>query len=424
MKRAWLLIFAVVVGAGLMVSRTEFGKALTGRWSFTRSVEVDQGAYFRLKVRLSYKNEPQDFDIVVACNVRQINYKDNSRTLEVGLVPTVFGRRMSDGRGLVVRPPRACGGETTANGRVLPDLLPIVVVYDDANTLDFGTAYLSQDAYEGPSSALVFGGATIENATRKEFDEFRQAQPNLVSRESYYSALGGDVVLKQMGIARVARPWAHTCEGYQRYRIPEEIRPLVRTHWPEGHPNYWQTDDWRVDNDLAHGIVNSKSIRADRDDDPFHRFGAFGPIVPDAADFGLPTRAGGGLVKLGPQAPKVRFPPAYYPAANDFRLDKMPADRSDWPRYLLGREHLADVDIDVRDGAMRGFAYCFVSAFPTNDLILAELAKSKEITGIIDGQRAYSNRAPHLTPPMWLFERDEYVFRFFRIYLESTRGDV
>jgi hypothetical protein len=58
MKRAWLLIFAAVLGAGLVVSRSEFGNALTGRWSFTKSVEVDHGRYYRLKVDLAYKGEP------------------------------------------------------------------------------------------------------------------------------------------------------------------------------------------------------------------------------------------------------------------------------------------------------------------------------------------------------------------------------
>ena len=129
-------------------------------------------------MKLAYKGEPQDFNIVVGCNVREIFYKEGGSTYEAGLIPSVFGRRMNDGRGLVVRPPRACRGETTANGQVEPDLLPVIVVYDNADTLDFGIAYLSEDAYESPLSVLKFGGASIEAATRADFDKFRREQTN------------------------------------------------------------------------------------------------------------------------------------------------------------------------------------------------------------------------------------------------------
>lgn len=188
-KASWLAVGALAVGVAVCASRL----------SFAKSIEEDHGTYYRLKVKLAYKAEPQDFDIVVGCNVRVISYKGGSgNTYEAGLVPTVFGRRTSDGKGLVVRPPNACQGETTANGQVQPDLLPIVVVYDDANTLDFGTAYLSQDAFESPLSVLKFGGATIEKATRAEFEDFRRSQPNLVTRESYHSDIESDRELKRL----------------------------------------------------------------------------------------------------------------------------------------------------------------------------------------------------------------------------------
>src|SRR6266567_2723416 len=127
-----LILFGALIAAGSIVALSQdIHRALAQPQGFTKSVEVDRSKFYRLKVKLTYKGEPQDFDIVVGCNVRQINYRNNSRTLEVGLIPSVFGRRMSDGKGLVVRPPRACSGETTANGQVPSDLLPVVVVYDN-----------------------------------------------------------------------------------------------------------------------------------------------------------------------------------------------------------------------------------------------------------------------------------------------------
>ena len=62
----------------------------------------------------------------------------------------------------------AAAQQTTANGGVQPDLLPVIVVYDNPDTLSFGIAYLSEDAYESPLSALKFGGATIEKATTSQ----------------------------------------------------------------------------------------------------------------------------------------------------------------------------------------------------------------------------------------------------------------
>src|SRR5579864_3305914 len=244
--RAFVFSFAgfgllLLVGAFLGL-RGGAGQALFGNAGFVKSITDDHGTYYRLKVKLTYWGVPEDFDIVVGCNVHIINYKGGGgSTYEVGLVPTVFGRRMYDGKALVVRPPSACRGETTANGKVQPDLLPLIVVYDNADTLDFGIAYLSEDAYESPLSVLTFGGATIEKATRAEFDEFRRTQVNAVKRELYHSALDSDRLLVQLGLPRVSRNWAHVCEGYIRYRLPDDVRGIAKQYWPEEKPEYWQT---------------------------------------------------------------------------------------------------------------------------------------------------------------------------------------
>ena len=111
-------VAVVAVLAGLWATTTESGRLFTGRWSFIDKAEVDRGTYFRLKADFAYKGEPQHFDVVVGCNVLNIRYKDGSGTYEAGLVPTVYGQRMSDGKAVVVRPPDACRGDTTANGGV------------------------------------------------------------------------------------------------------------------------------------------------------------------------------------------------------------------------------------------------------------------------------------------------------------------
>jgi hypothetical protein len=103
-----------------------------------------------LKVNLSYKGEPLDFDVVVGCNVSITTYTDNDRTIEVGIAPMVYGIKMNDGRGVVVRPPEACNGETTDNGKVSAALLPLVVTYENADQPWFGLAYASEGCVRKP----------------------------------------------------------------------------------------------------------------------------------------------------------------------------------------------------------------------------------------------------------------------------------
>lgn len=242
MKAIALISLALVVAfvaALVSAKRSPVFQALRGNWDFAKSATRDTGTYYRLKVKLSYKGETQDFDIVVGCDVRQINYMDGGRTVEIGLTPSVFGRRMGDGRGLVVRPPRACRGETTENGEVPPDLLPVIVVYDDAETLAFGTAYLSDDAYESPLSVLRFGGATIERADRAAFDQFRREQHNLVSRSSYHTA-SGVAALKEHGLPPARVPMGLGCYGYARFRLVGARKERVHEVWPADRPQFWK----------------------------------------------------------------------------------------------------------------------------------------------------------------------------------------
>jgi hypothetical protein len=192
MKAVAACIIVIVFAALAVGAETERGRLLLGRWSYTKSVDVkspgnDRAVYYRLKVNLAYKGAPLAFDIVVGCNVRVTIYKDNDRTVETDLAPMVFGLKMKDGHGVVVRPPEACRGETTDNGRVPAALIPLVVTYENADQPWFGLAYASEDAYASPISELKFFGATINKATREEWQEWRrtEASKNFITYEPY-----------------------------------------------------------------------------------------------------------------------------------------------------------------------------------------------------------------------------------------------
>jgi hypothetical protein len=70
-------VAALVVG--ILLAAVETAQA-----QLVDSVKNDRSTYYRLKVKLAYKGEPQDFDIVVGCNVRQIFYKEGGNSYEAG----------------------------------------------------------------------------------------------------------------------------------------------------------------------------------------------------------------------------------------------------------------------------------------------------------------------------------------------------
>ncbi len=414
MRGRWLKLGGLAVVAVLVLAFVSGGRG--GGWSFVRSTHVDDGVYFRLKVALTYKGEPQDFDIVVACNVKRTRYGDGSRTVEGGLIPVVFGRRMSDGRGLVVRAPDACRGETTANGMVPPELLPLVVVYDDADTLAFGTAYLSQDAYDGPLSLLTFGGATIEAATRAEFETFRREQPNLVTREAYFTPQG-EVALKEKGLSP-ATPFGHACHAYARFRLIGEAQERARAHWPEHRPRLWVPSPGTQ-------IASSGDLQTDREGAPVRARGllVFG-LDGGRADSGMVPGDGGRVINSGITR---YYPPSFYPDAGPWISPPWPEDPFARARDLVinGPHHGASVDF--RDGAMRGFGYCWAHLvrFVGGDG-QPSYTKMPQVNRVDDSVAVLAEDfiPSGGTGPLYFYEEDQFVWTHTWISLENVRGDV
>jgi hypothetical protein len=417
-------LIAIVGGLqGNFLRNSPMVSALFGNWDFVKSVQQDRGVYFRLKVKLAYKGEPQDFDIVASCNARQINYQDGGRTYEAGLTPSVFGRRMNDGKGLVVRPPDACSGKTTENGGVAPDLLPLIVVYEDADTLAFGTAYLTDDAYDSPLSVLKFGGATIEHADRAAFDKFRSEQPNLVKRSSYFTPQG-PAALKKYGLSPARIPMGTNCYGYTRFRLSGTEKEHAQELWPAGRPRFWQPFD--QDRDAINPVRYGRPVLTDHEDaSPVLYDQIVSQLDNEIANRGMPRRHS---VAFG--RGRQLIAPSYYPDIGGWISLPWPADAPTRSAIILRDGPHVGASIDFRDGALRGFGYCWptmenfpagvVYSDPTRPpwfswvrMPLINFVDGIEVTNPSGGWR-----------PLLIIERDEFAFKPLTISLQSTWGDV
>ncbi|MER9949058.1 hypothetical protein [Mesorhizobium sp. M0047] len=421
MRKLALFLGGLVLLIALWATMTTSGQILTGRWSYTEETHLDRGTYFRLKVDVTYRGEPQHFDIVVGCNVRGIGYKDGSSTREVGLVPTVYGRRMSDGKGLVVRVPDACHGDTSADGRVPADFVPVMVVYDDAATLGFGMAYMVDEAYHSPHSLMSFSKASVEKATRAEFDAFRQnGQPNLVTREQYHSAQPRDVVEK-MGLTKIYPAFGRSCWAYSRSLIPEGYRANVRKYWPAERPKYWMIPDYKSLAELRESI---KEANFSRDDGG--KLKGIGPwIGSEWPDYGMMHRSGS--KPIGPASRSTVNTPAFYPFTSDVSEASWPRDPSKWISYISHLSPVNILNISMAETSNRGFAYCYQPPSFSSNAEAIDLLKKRIASLTIEDDPVWG------APTNWqmgvwltgtLFEDDKFIYYHQQFYLESTGGDV
>jgi hypothetical protein len=407
----WIVALVVVMIGALIAVQThgEQARQFLHRWSFTRSVDVqsagdDRATYYRLKVSLAYKGEPLEFDIVVGCNARITTYKDNDRTVESGVVPMVFGLKMKDGHGVVVKPPEACDGETTENGRVPKALLPLIVTYENADAPWFAIAYASEEAYDSPLSELNFFGASISKATRDEWQRWRrtEAPKNFVT----YHLLG----------INEKNPWdkphwkpgframGSICAGFSRVKLPESAREAIRPYWPASKPDYWYPNQ-----------AASLAVRAAKSSDPNEKELLFegSPLrqyFPTGANFlGLPRRKPGAVMVFNRYVVGE-----VYPASSDLSLNRLDAAGELLPE-IKSKSEMSRADAIVRP-QLKGFAYCDVvdniDDIPTfiNDPGAGYMNRMK-----INGEAINEDLSRIASTTETAYERDKYVY-FYKIY--------
>lgn len=217
-----VLVFAAVVVLAMAVLRQ-------GSFTYTVKQERKEGPFFRVDVKLDYKGKPHDISYVATCSARITSYVDGSASRDVGRMPEHYGHRMEDGQAIVIPTPEVCNGETTANKWVPENYMPLIIVYEDATTLAFGRAYMTEDAYSSPLSELTFHKATITASSRAEFDEFnRTGTRNVVTRERLFSGLSRDIQKRRGVEQQYEESFGDTCMVAVRFKLSEEKRALLR----------------------------------------------------------------------------------------------------------------------------------------------------------------------------------------------------
>lgn len=215
--------------------------------------------YFRLVVDLTFDKAPVTVDVVVACGQHRTQSRAHGGTNEtLGMSAFVYAVRLPGDHAVKVRTvgvpgaPNPCSGDTTANGRVPKNWLPLVVWYERADELAHGLGYADQDAYASPIARLGFRGARVETANAEDFERFLQTGPkNLVPPYLSQGMCCQGIPFLSQGepvppeyLARPEKAWRFAgtpeCRGVRRVRLSESQRETIRALWPKERPDRWQ----------------------------------------------------------------------------------------------------------------------------------------------------------------------------------------
>jgi hypothetical protein len=405
--RGWSLLLALGLGALVVYA------GLNRPWSYTVENKTADGRFFKVDVKLSYKGEPHPISFVVGCRVHGVKYADGSSTRDVGLIPTLYGHRMKDGQAIVVRPPDVCAGETTANGEVPKNFMPVIIVYDNADTLDFGKAYVSDDAYEGPLSELTYESTTITASDRAAWEEFRaNGPPNVVTRERYWSAVSAKINMK-LGPGKPPVLMAVRCHFAVRIELSEAAKALVSQSVFDKKSKPWELpEDPVIQDPPLIELINITYRNV--------------IILKPEADEGVPRRAGGppfGLLLNWGSDGRL---------SDIFPVNSQLAGRN-WPGnpelvepFLNRPEGFETQQIDTENDRNRGFAYCYEDAAYFDKFIIPAMQKNAG-RSVIDGEtviRPNDRRQNLYELLIRVFVGTRYVFTIYHFGVTSMNGDV
>lgn len=350
--------------------------------------------FFRLKAQYSHRGKPIAFNIVAACYLRE-NIRSPINPFLAIRYPRFFILPTHNNHEVMQIVPIACQGETTKDGRVPSDFLPGAVWFDTPGDYRFGTAYLSEDAFKSPKSNLIFHGATIQTASRKEWLLFRtETRKNPGMSRFYYkrSAQTWQQIAKGT-VAGFKAAYADKCSGVRRYRLSESGRAILRKYWPAGKPRYWanNADNNRIWHEILKLDAQTPVFANGKRYDEHLRAGGY-------RIGGFPTREGGGMVAS--QISRI-IPPDFFPVRDDRGLPWVFTAKVANSTYLTK-------EAEVSSGVGQGFLYCYSNL--RSFLRPLRNFHSRPTQFLVDGEPVAISGDESWPWPSPFFENDEYVY--------------
>lgn len=368
-------------------------------------------SYFRFKAQYTVlaTGEVVKFDLVRPCfSVMGRDMAGDS----VGLPPSnpsgyfngvnVFPKVTSDHHLIVLWVPRACDGETTANGRVQADLLPYIVWFENADDMAYGWQYVSEDAYKSPLATVRFDGATIESADQADFLAWQRRAPADFRPSKWVQSPYG-FSFEELHTNSLAV----SCWGVRRFTLPDQIRSFADAAWPPEHPRFWmvplqQQKRTPDQNTLYRSIWANESLQ--------YRFNDGNPagVLSYGFDGGhalqsVPTRLDGAL-----DSPKAR-PPDFFPlVSSPYGVPFVTPERMAASNLYF--------DVDTRP-EMRGFFTCYDETWIPDALkknVLGDITH-RQVAWRIDGESVVDQihvppTASGIFSPNRFFELDKFAY--------------
>jgi hypothetical protein len=208
-----------------------------------------------------------------------------------------------------------------------------------------------------------------------------------------------ELVRKHLGDSRaLTKIWpGMDCNSVKVEHLTDPAqRAIVRGYWPASRPRYWTpsvraleelSDRIQLNNEM---IVDGRPVKAYTD-------------LNDNVGNGFPTRRQGGLLRSKHRT-WDKLPPTVFPIRRDEGIPWIKKD------YLSATMLYRDVDLG--DGALRGFAYCYAQIAGDGALGVPAYLNGAFSTRV-DGEPIFGEGADDRIArerPWPFFERDEYFY--------------
>jgi hypothetical protein len=211
------------------------------------SVEPAPNNYFRMVTSVEVDGrERLDIDLVVECQCDPVKPLGGSTSYRAVRVPFIYGVKTKAGHAVLVLTPLACG----IAEKMPSDFLPLLLWTDNADDLEFLTAYTSEAGDEHSSSRLKLLSVRFSAATAEDHLAWTKTAPkNVVTDGDIFRPHGGKGSYRQIAVSAgqdgsVGRYGSIGCSGMWRLPIPETDRARVRALWPENRPEFWAPRGW------------------------------------------------------------------------------------------------------------------------------------------------------------------------------------